>query len=413
MAKGWFDGLGYTWISDDQWGWLPYHYGRWTRLDNLGWVWVPSKIGIFKPGDVYWVRSSGSWGWGPLAPGEQWDPADLVNPLPQQFLDVNTTYAAARANAAVIDPAGFTARPKDPLKTAGVPERRCRRRHSSRRTGAVRPLVNAATLRVKPVVDGVTVDTAPRVTERPQLMPPPPAPVVIVTQAAPQPRSEPEVIVAPVPVPAGIVFLNDAASLRREASHEDGGAGAGDRADAAPRKTRSNGGEEIPECGGVGAGELNPAGLGCEDFQQSVGRSRGVVRALPRDGIFRRAGLLLHAGIQRIEPAREGGGHRRAAAAKPVTETFEDPMQALSVLYVTVTNFQKLTRPTRDQSATARTAARELLELLPTCFTAERRPAVMTAADWASRAPIWKYWLAKSWRVRDVSLLPKSPFISH
>ena len=68
---------------------------------------------------------------------------------------------------------------------------------------------------------------------------------------------------------------------------------------------------------------------------------------------------------------------------KPVIERFEDPMQALSVLYVTVTNFQKLSRPTRDQSATARAAARELLSVLPTCFTAEHRPAVMSVADWA------------------------------
>jgi hypothetical protein len=68
---------------------------------------------------------------------------------------------------------------------------------------------------------------------------------------------------------------------------------------------------------------------------------------------------------------------------KPVAETFEDPMQALSVLYVTVTNFQKLGRPTRDQVFTGRAAAKELLALLPTCFTAEHRPTVMTAADWA------------------------------
>ena len=57
-------------------------------------------------------------------------------------------------------------------------------------------------------------------------------------------------------------------------------------------------------------------------------------------------------------------------------------MQALSVLYLTVTNFQKLSRPTRDQSATARAAATEMLALLPTCFTAEHRPAVMSEAEW-------------------------------
>ena len=38
---------------------------------------------------------------------------------------------------------------------------------------AARPLVNAATLRVRPVVDGVTADTGSRGPERPQLMAPP------------------------------------------------------------------------------------------------------------------------------------------------------------------------------------------------------------------------------------------------
>src|SRR3954453_22403688 len=78
----WYDGIGYTWIAAETWGWLPYHYGRWTRLDQLGWVWAPSKNGVFKPGDVYWVRGAKYAGWGPLAPGEQWDPSDAVNAIP-------------------------------------------------------------------------------------------------------------------------------------------------------------------------------------------------------------------------------------------------------------------------------------------------------------------------------------------
>ena len=49
------------------------------------------RTAIFKPGEVYWLRGKNFIGWGPLAPGEQWDPADPVNALPQQFLNVNTT----------------------------------------------------------------------------------------------------------------------------------------------------------------------------------------------------------------------------------------------------------------------------------------------------------------------------------
>ena len=91
--------------------------------------------------------------------------------------------------------------------------------------------------------------------------------------------------------------------------------------------------------------------------------------------------MLAYNGLN--QPAKVVDTWRATDVLKPVSETFEDPMQALSVLYVTVTNFQKLSRPTRDQSATARAAAKELLAILPTCFTAEHRPAVMNAADWA------------------------------
>src|SRR6185295_3379918 len=93
----WYDTLGYTWVSDETWGWLPYHYGRWTRKN-----------------DLYWLYGRQLAGWGPLAPGEDWQPSSA----PQQFLNVNTTYAALATDARVIDPAGFSERPKEPLGAA-------------------------------------------------------------------------------------------------------------------------------------------------------------------------------------------------------------------------------------------------------------------------------------------------------
>ena len=36
----------------------------------------PANSTVFKPGDVYWLRGAKLAGWGPLAPGEVWDPAD-------------------------------------------------------------------------------------------------------------------------------------------------------------------------------------------------------------------------------------------------------------------------------------------------------------------------------------------------
>jgi hypothetical protein len=36
---------GWTWISEEPFGWATYHYGRWTRLRNIGWIWVPEMNG--------------------------------------------------------------------------------------------------------------------------------------------------------------------------------------------------------------------------------------------------------------------------------------------------------------------------------------------------------------------------------
>jgi hypothetical protein len=43
-----------------------YHYGRWTRVRRLGWVWVPGSE--WSPGWVAWRRSDRHIGWAPLPP---------------------------------------------------------------------------------------------------------------------------------------------------------------------------------------------------------------------------------------------------------------------------------------------------------------------------------------------------------
>ena len=32
---------GWTWVSNERFGWACYHYGRWARLRDHGWIWVP------------------------------------------------------------------------------------------------------------------------------------------------------------------------------------------------------------------------------------------------------------------------------------------------------------------------------------------------------------------------------------
>ena len=36
-------GHGWTWQSNEDFGWATYHYGRWTRIERTGWVWVPGR----------------------------------------------------------------------------------------------------------------------------------------------------------------------------------------------------------------------------------------------------------------------------------------------------------------------------------------------------------------------------------
>lgn len=57
---------GWTWDSDEPYSWAVYHYGRWARVDRVGWVWVPGTE--WGPAWVSWRRSERHVGWAPLPP---------------------------------------------------------------------------------------------------------------------------------------------------------------------------------------------------------------------------------------------------------------------------------------------------------------------------------------------------------
>ena len=48
------------------WGWAPFHYGRWHQAAGLGWVWWPSYT--WGPSWVEWRGSRASVAWAPLPP---------------------------------------------------------------------------------------------------------------------------------------------------------------------------------------------------------------------------------------------------------------------------------------------------------------------------------------------------------
>jgi len=58
---------GNTWVSDYEWGWAPFHYGRWHHSSRRGWIWVPDTR--WGPAWVSWRSGGGYYGWAPLGPG--------------------------------------------------------------------------------------------------------------------------------------------------------------------------------------------------------------------------------------------------------------------------------------------------------------------------------------------------------
>ena len=67
---------GWSWASNEIWGWAPYHYGRWFFDDSYGWGWVPGTE--WAPAWVAWRYNDEYVGWAPLPPDAGWDgPAGL------------------------------------------------------------------------------------------------------------------------------------------------------------------------------------------------------------------------------------------------------------------------------------------------------------------------------------------------
>jgi hypothetical protein len=67
-----YDDDDYVWVSDYDWGWAPFHYGRWI-LTPRGWVWIPGRT--YAGAWVNWELGAPGWayvGWGPMYPGFIW-----------------------------------------------------------------------------------------------------------------------------------------------------------------------------------------------------------------------------------------------------------------------------------------------------------------------------------------------------
>lgn len=144
---------GWTFVSDWEWGWAPFHYGRWWLDTAYGWVWDPDTV--WGPGWVSWRDSDEYIGWSPLTPFDWAFGADvwttawcfiasgyfLSSPFPTYAVPVNrvaivfgvTTGETARGGPPV---ANVTRATGEPVRTVAVAQ-----------TGAVPPSLVSSTLR--------------------------------------------------------------------------------------------------------------------------------------------------------------------------------------------------------------------------------------------------------------------------
>ena len=85
--------VGWTWVANEDFGWATYHYGRWTRLQDRGWFWVPGTE--WGPAWVSWRTGGDQVGWAPLPPGRSGEPVYDGRPISGQVdieFDIGPSY---------------------------------------------------------------------------------------------------------------------------------------------------------------------------------------------------------------------------------------------------------------------------------------------------------------------------------
>ncbi|HEX8898503.1 MAG TPA: DUF6600 domain-containing protein, partial [Chthoniobacterales bacterium] len=81
-----YSDAGWTWVSDEKFGWATYHYGRWVRLRRIGWVWVPGEE--WAPAWVSWRTSKDYVGWAPLPPEARFDRRSGIQNWADSYYDI-------------------------------------------------------------------------------------------------------------------------------------------------------------------------------------------------------------------------------------------------------------------------------------------------------------------------------------
>ena len=92
-----YSDAGWTWVSDEPFGWATYHYGRWMRLKRVGWVWVPGDE--WAPAWVSWRTNKDYVGWAPLPPEARFDRRSGIQNWADSYYDIGPDqYAFVSSN---------------------------------------------------------------------------------------------------------------------------------------------------------------------------------------------------------------------------------------------------------------------------------------------------------------------------
>jgi hypothetical protein len=68
------------WVSDEDWGWVPYHLGYWIDDADLGWLWLPGST--FAPAWVTWGGCGDAYAWWPFGPADWLRYRSTLRPVP-------------------------------------------------------------------------------------------------------------------------------------------------------------------------------------------------------------------------------------------------------------------------------------------------------------------------------------------
>ncbi|MDB6118557.1 MAG: hypothetical protein JWO08_2338 [Verrucomicrobiaceae bacterium] len=81
---------GWTWVGDEAFAGIVYHYGRWVYAVNQGWCWVPGYE--WGPGWVSWRDNDEYIGWAPLPPEVVWQPDQGVGIWVDEVYNIGPSY---------------------------------------------------------------------------------------------------------------------------------------------------------------------------------------------------------------------------------------------------------------------------------------------------------------------------------